>query len=182
MEPTGSHFRRPPSRASFSPRRSRFGPAAPAPLTVGPRSAPWPHARARTTGDPRDARARARALGALAFHLVAALALIGAALALGGHEPEVVIGLGLTRFTDSLAAGTGHALGLAALVHAALVAGFACLGVLARRGRFWAFAVGAGAYALDGLVVLAAHDWVAVAIHTAALVLMVQGMDAGRRS
>lgn len=183
MEPTGSHFRRPSPRASFSPRRSRFGPVPAEPPAGGARGTRWPRSRARagTTGNPREAQTRARRLGALAFYLVAALALIGAALALGGHEPGVVIGLGLTRFTDSLAAGTDHALALAAGVHAAVVAGFACLGGLARRGRFWAVAAGAGLYAVDGLIVLAAHDWAAVAIHTAALALMVRGLDAGRR-
>ena len=44
-----------------------------------------------------------------------------------------------------------------------------------------AVAAGAGLYAIDGLIVLAAHDWVAVAIHTAALALMVRGLDAARR-
>jgi len=183
MEPSGSHFRRPPPRASFSPRRSRFGPVPGAPLITAARSprGPRPPARARTAGGPRAARAGARRLGAMAFYGVAALALVGAALALTGHEPGIVIGLGLTRFTDALAAGTEHALALAALAHAALVAGFALLGRLAQRGRFWAFATGAAVYALDGLLVLAAHDWVAVAIHTAVLVMVVRGLDAGRR-
>jgi len=183
MEPTGSPFRRPPPRASFSPRRSRFGPVPAAPLTTAARSArgPRPPARARAAGGPREARARARRLGALAFYVVAALALVGAALALTGREPGVVIGLGLTRFSDSLAAGTDHALALAAGAHGTLVAGFALLGGLARRGRVWAVVTGAAVYALDGLIVLAAHDWVAVVIHTVVLVMMVRGLDAGRR-
>ena len=63
----------------------------------------------------------------------------------------------------------------------ALAAGFALLGLLAQRGRLWAFGVGAALYALDGLIVLAAHDWVAVTIHTVVLVMMVRGLDAGRR-
>ncbi|MGH7385405.1 MAG: MFS transporter, partial [Candidatus Rokuibacteriota bacterium] len=69
----------------------------------------------------------------------------------------------------------------AALAHAAAGAGFALLGRFAQRGRFWAFAVGAAVYALDGLIVLAWHDWVGLAIHTAALVMIVRGLDAGRR-
>ena len=35
--------------------------------------------------------------------------------------------------------------------------------------------------ALDGLIVLAAHDWAGVAIHTVVLVMIVRGLDAGRR-
>jgi hypothetical protein len=111
---------------------------------------------------------------------VAVLALAGAALALTGQEPAAVVGLGLTRFSDALAAGTGRAHALAAAAHAVVVAGFLCLGALTQRGRLWALATGAGVYALDGLIVLGAHDWVAVAIHTGVLLLMVRGLDPGR--
>src|SRR6266850_1513203 len=62
-----------------------------------------------------------------------------------------------------------------------LVAAFTLLGFLAQRGQLWAFAVGAAVYGLDGLIVLAAHDWLGVAIHTVVLVMMVRGLDAGRR-
>ena len=41
--------------------------------------------------------------------------------------------------------------------------------------------LGAAVYGLDGLIVLAAHDWVGVAIHTVVLVMTVRGLDAGRR-
>ena len=174
MEPTGSHFRRPPPRASFSPRRSRFGPVRAAPQTAPPRPP-------RGSGNRRNARARGRRFGAIALYAVAALALLGAALALTGHEPAVVIGLGLTRFSDALAAGHGNAHALAALAHAALVGGFVALGRLAERGRWWPLAAGAAVYALDGLIVLAAHDWVAIAIHTALLVVMVSGLESRPR-
>jgi hypothetical protein len=124
---------------------------------------------------------RARVVGAAALYAVAALALVGAVLALSGREPGAVIGLGLTRFTDALVAGAGNALALAGLVHGAVVVGFAFLGALAQRGRLRPLVIGAAVYALDGLLVLAAHDWVAVAIHTVALALMVRGLSAGRR-
>jgi hypothetical protein len=117
----------------------------------------------------------------VALYGAAGLALVGAALALTGREPGVVIGLGLTRFTDALAAGADHPLALAGLAHAVVVAAFALLGVLAQRGRHWAFATGGVVYALDGLIVLAAHDWPGVAIHTVVLVMIVCGLDAGRR-
>jgi hypothetical protein len=122
-----------------------------------------------------------RLLGAAALYVVAALALAGAALALTGREPAAVVGLGLTRFSDALAAGTGRAHALAAVAHAVVVAGFVLLGGLTQRGRLWALATGAGIYALDGLIVLGAHDWVAVAIHTGVLALIVRGLDPGRR-
>src|SRR6266851_2163401 len=168
MDPTGSPFRRPPPRPAFRARRSEFGPVPAAPLTASARSAPA--ARGRNRGVPRESRARALGQGAGAIYLVAALTLVGAALSLASHDPGVIIGLGLTRWTVSVAPSGWMAL--------ALAAGF---GLLAQRGRLWAFAVGAAVYALDGLIVLAAHDWVAVAIHTVVLVMMVRGLEAGRR-
>ena len=163
MDPTGSPFRRPPPPPAFRARRSSSRPVR----------AAAPTASGRSRGVPRGSRARALGQGAGAIYLVAALTLVGAALSLASHDPGVVIGLGLTRWT----AGVGPA-GWVAL---ALAAGFALLGLLAQRGRLWAFGVGAALYALDGLIVLAAHDWVAVTIHTVVLVMMVRGLEVGRR-
>jgi hypothetical protein len=168
MDPIDSPFRRPPPRpAAFRPRRRGFGPVPAAPLTA---SARHPRAaRRRSRGVPRAARIRALGQGAGAVYLVAALILVGAALALVSYEPGVIIGLGLTREGPA----GGAALGLAA--------GFLLVGLLAQRGRLWPLAIGAAVYALDGLIVLAAHDWAAVAIHTVVRVMLVRGLDAGRR-
>jgi len=171
MDPSGSPFRRPPPRPAFQARRRGFGPVPPAPLTASARSAPT--ARGRNRRVPRESRIRALGQGAGAIYLVAALTLIGAALSLAAHDPGVIIGLGLTRWTAGVSP-----VGWVAL---ALAGGFVLLGLLAQQGRLWAFGVGAAVYALDGLIVLAAHDWVAVAIHTVVLVMMVRGLEAGRR-
>ena len=172
MDPTGSPFRRPPPRPAFRPRRSAFGPVPAASLTAPPpRSAP--RARGRSRAVPRDSRARARRLGAAAFYLVAALVVLDAGLSLASHDPGAIIGLGLIRWL----AGSVPA----AWVAVPFVAAFTVLGALAQRGRLGAFAIGAAVYALDGLIVLAAHDWAGVAIHTVVLVMIVRGLDAGRR-
>jgi hypothetical protein len=170
MDPTGSPFRRPPPRPTFRPRRSGFGPVPAAPLTAAARSAPGARGHRAV---PRESRARALRLGAGAFYLVAALTLVDAALSFALHDLGVIIGLGLTRW---LAGATP-----VAWMALPFVVGFALLGLLAQRGRFWAFAIGAAVYALDGLIVVAGHDWVGVAIHTVVLVMMVRGLDAGRR-
>jgi len=169
MEPIDSPFRRPPARPpAFRPRRRGFGPVPAAPLAASAR--PPRAARGRGRGIPRAARVRALGQGAGAVYVVAALILVGAALALASHDPGVIIiGLGLTRADPA----GGVALGLAA--------GFLLVGLLAQHGRLWPFAIGVAVYALDGLIVLAAHDWAAVAIHTVVLVMMVRGLDAGRR-
>jgi hypothetical protein len=171
MDPTGSPFRRPPSRPAFRPRRSGFGPVPAASLAADARSAPAARGRSRDVA--RETRGRALRLGAGAFYLVAALTLSDAALSFASHDPGVIIGLGLTRW----------AAGATPIAWMALpfVVGFVLLGLLAHRGRLWAFGIGAAVYALDGLIVVAAHDWVGVAIHTVVLVMMVRGLDAGRR-
>ncbi len=171
MDPNGSPFRRPPPRPAFRPRRSGFGPVPAASLTADTRTARA--ARGLRRGVVRDARARALRLGAGAFYVVAALALLDAALSFAAHDPGAIIGLGLTRWAAGVTPVAWMAL--------SFVVGFLLLGVLAQRGRLWAFAIGAAVYALDGLIVVAAHDWVAVAIHTVVLVMMVRGLDGGRR-
>jgi hypothetical protein len=167
----GSPFRRPPPRPAFRPRRSGFGPVPAASLTAEARSAPA--ARGRSRGVARGARARALRLGAGAFYVVAALTLLDATLSFAARDPGAIIGLGLTRW----AAGVTPVAWMALL----FVVAFLLLGALAQRRRLWAFAIGAAVYALDGLIVVAAHDWVAVAIHTVVLVMLVRGLDAGRR-
>jgi hypothetical protein len=171
MDPNGSPFRRPPPRPAFRPRRSGFGPVPAAPLTADARSAPA--ARGRSRGSARETRARALRLAGGAFYLVAALELVDAVLSFAVHDPGVIIGLGLPRWVTGSTPVTWMSL--------PFVLGFLLGGLLVQRGRLWAFAIGAAVYALDGLIVVTAHDWVAVAIHTIVLVMMVRGLDAGRR-
>jgi hypothetical protein len=165
MDPTGSPFRRPPPRPAFRPRRSGFGPVPAAPLTAT--------ARGRSRAVHRESRATALRLGAGAFYLVAGLTLLDAALSFASHDPGMIIGLGLIRW---MAGATP-----VAWIAVPFVVGFTLVGLLAQRGRLWAVAIGAAVYALDGLIVVATHGWVGVAIHTVVLVMMVRGLDAGRR-
>ena len=172
MEPNDSPFRRPPPRPAFRPRRrSGFGPVPAASLTADATSVPTARGRARRVA--RGVRTRSYRLAAGAFYLVAALTLLDAALSVTSHDPGVIIGLGLLRWVTGASP--------VAWVAAPFIVGFLLGGLLVQRGRLWMFALGAAVYALDGLIVVAAHDWVAVAIHTVLLALMVRGLDAGRR-
>lgn len=170
MDPNGSPFRRPPPRpTTFRPRRSGFGPIPAASLTADARRASARGARSRS-----GARgARALRLGACASYLVAALVLLDAALIFAARDPGVIVGLGLTRWMAGAAPVDWLPL--------PFVGGFLLMGFLAHRGRLGAVAIAAAVYALDALIVVAAHDWVAVAIHTIVLVMMVRGLDSGRR-
>lgn len=171
MDPNGSPFRRPPPppRPAFRPRRRGFGPVPAAPLTAHARSAPAARGRRRGVA----LRARALRLGAGAFYLVAALTLLDSALSFASYAPGAIIGLGLTRWVAGVTPVAWMAL--------PFIGGFLVTGLLAQRGRLSAWVIGAAVYALDGLIVVAAHDWVAVAIHTVVLVMIVRGLDAGRR-
>lgn len=189
MEPThssvtegaASPFRRPPRPVSPFPRRSSptFGPV-PAATQPSARSAPRaaPGTPASAT---REALERQRKNGALWFYWVAALSLVNSVVALTGQEWRFIIGLGITQLADALAARTGHGGVTVALVDAAVIGGFVLLGRFALRGGLWAFGVGAAFYALDGLIFLAARDWVGVAFHVFVVVMTVRGLAAARR-
>ena len=189
MEPThssvtegaASPFRRPPRPVSPFPRRSSptFGPV-PAATQPSARSAPRA-ARGTPASATREALERQRKNGALWFYWVAALSLVNSAVALTGQEWRFIIGLGITQLADALAARTGHGGVTVALVDAAVIGGFVLLGRFALRGGLWAFGVGAAFYALDGLIFLAARDWVGVAFHVFVLVMTVRGLAAARR-
>jgi hypothetical protein len=184
-EGTASPFRRPPRPTSFTPTRRApaFGPVPAASLTTAPASAP---ARAGASAGPvaaegRDALERRRQSGARWFYWVAGLTLVNSLVALTGQHWRFIIGLGITQFADALAAHTGQGVPVVALVDAALVGGFVLLGRVAAQGRLWAFGAGAAFYALDGLIFLAARDWVGVAFHAFVVVVTVRAFDAARR-
>jgi len=180
-EGAGSPFRRPPRPISPFPRPSApaFGPVRGAPLT-GATARPSSPVRP-TRGLERGALERRRNRGALWFYWVAGLSLVNSLVALTGQGWRFIVGLGITQFADALAARSGHGIAVVALIDAVFVGGFALLGRFAQRGWQWAFAVGATFYALDGLIFLAARDWVGVAFHALVVVMTVRGLDAARR-
>lgn len=180
-----SPFRRPASvTPSFPrPRTAGFGPVPAAALTNGagrPSAAGGPRSDARA-GSNREALERRRRSGALWFFWVAALTVVNSVAALAGQPWRFIVGLGITQVADALAARTGHGVAVVALVDAAFVGGFVLLGRFARQGRRWAFALGAAFYAVDGLIFVAARDWIGVAFHALVVVMTLRGLDAARR-
>jgi hypothetical protein len=176
-----SPFRRPPSTTSAfpRPRGSGFGPVAPTSLTTG---APKPPSRARARADDeRAALERRRKSGARWFFWVAGLSLVNSVAALAGQKWRFIVGLGITQLADEVAARTGHPVAMVAIVDAAFVGVCALLGWLALRGQRWAFLVGAIFYAVDGLIFVAARDWIGVAFHAFVVAMAVRGFDAARR-
>lgn len=178
-----SPFRRPPTSAFPRPRGSGFGPVPPTSLTPG-KTETASSARSRTearAGGEREALERRRRSGALWFFWIAALSIVNSAAALGGQQWRFIIGLGITQLADGLAAHTGHGVPIVAAVDAAFVGAFALLGRFALRGQPWAFVVGAIFYAVDGLIFVAAGNWIGVAFHAFVVVMALRGLDAARR-
>ncbi len=182
-----SPFRRPPRPAAARP-------SAPAPASVGPAFGPIPAEpspatafRANPLGSLVDATAaagleRRRRSGALWFYWIAGLSLVNSVAALLGQSWRFILGLGITRLADSLAAHSGHGYAVVAVVDAAVIGGFALLGRFAARGRLWAFVAGAVFYALDGLLFIGKADWwIAIGFHLFVLVMIARGFDAARR-
>lgn len=178
-----SPFRRPPSTTSAFPRAraSGFGPVPPTSLTPRKTETASPARTEARAGGEREALERRRRSGALWFFWVAALSIVNSAAALGGQQWRFIIGLGITQLADGLAARTGHGVPIVAAVDAAFVGAFALLGRFALRGQPWAFLVGAIFYAVDGLIFVAAGDWVGVAFHAFVVVMALRGLDAARR-
>lgn len=180
-----SPFRRPPSTTSAfpRPRANGFGPVPPRPLTPDKADTASP-ARSRTearAGGAREALERRRRSGARWFFWVAALSIVNSAAALGGQQWRFVIGLGITQLADGLAARTGHGVPVVVAVVVVFVGVFALLGRFALRGQPWAFVVGTIVYAVDGLIFVAAGDWIGAAFHAFVVVMALRGLDAARR-
>jgi len=106
------------------------------------------------------------------FWWIAGLSLVNTVLIHGGSDTSFVLGLGFTVVAD-VAFST---LKLVAFALDALAIGFfVFMGWLALRGHFWAFLVGAAAYALDALIYLLAGDMLPLAFHGFALFFIVRG-------
>ena len=186
--PTGgpaSPFRRPPrpagSRPVTAPLAASFGPVPAQPLAApsGRSGAPLAPTRPAETGS--AVLERRRRNGAFWFYWIAGLSLINTLAALGEQSRRFIIGLGITQLADAAAARSGHGHAAAAVVDVVVIGGFALLGRCAQRGHVWAFMAGGVFYGLDGLLFLAGHDWIAIAFHVFALVMIARGFGAARR-
>lgn len=124
---------------------------------------------------------RRRRIGARWFYWVAGVSLVNTVVALAGQHWRFIVGLGATQVANGLAARTGHGWAPAILLDLLLIGGFVLLGYLALQRQHWAFPVGIGAYALDGLIFVAARHWVGLAFHVFVLIMICKGFQAARQ-
>lgn len=147
-------------------------------------SAPPPIGSGPSTGAPKTQAAASMAQmrsGASWFYWVAALSLVNSILELTNTGGTFVFGLGITQVIDSIAgslgaAGKGIAFGLDLLAAGALI----LFGIFGQKGHAWAFILGIGLYALDGVIFLLEPSWLGVGVHAFVLFCLIRGFIACR--
>ena len=123
--------------------------------------------------------ARQTQIGGDWFFWIAGFSVVNSVLAQFNANIHFVIGLGTTERIDAGVLGVPKG-GVIALD--LLAAAFYVLyGFFARKGARWAFIVGAVFYLLDGLLLLVAKDWLAVAFHAYALYRLFQGFQGAQQ-
>lgn len=121
--------------------------------------------------------------GAHWFYWIAALSLVTSIISLAGGSWGFFISLGVTQLIDGLAtavaAEAGWGFQAVAFVFDLIAAGlFALFGYFASKRNNWAFMIGMGLYALDGLVFILARHWLGLVFHAYALYSMYGGYKA----
>src|SRR5262245_2175315 len=172
MDAKPSPFSRPPQPR---PTPTFTGPVvAPHPI-IAPREAPVGGA----TTEEHAVLERQRRNGGQWFYWIGGLSLINAAIAFAGQDWRFILGLGVTQLVQALAKdGDGIKAGL---VTVGVIAIFLVLGQRAVQGAGWAFLLGMILFALDGGIFIIIRDWVGVAFHAFALVMIGRGYMAARQ-
>jgi hypothetical protein len=108
------------------------------------------------------------------FFWIAALSLINSFITMSGSHWQFFLGLGITQAVDGIGSVAGSP--AVAFVINLFITGFvAMFGIFARKGQKWAFLVGMILYALDGVLVLIATDFIAAAFHAFVLFAIFRG-------
>jgi hypothetical protein len=113
------------------------------------------------------------------FYWIAGLSMINSVAVMSGTNFRFVVGLGITSVVDAMARQAGTIGSLLDIVINGFVAGvFVLFGYFAVKAQKWAFVVGMGLYALDGLLLLGAKDFLGMGFHAYALFAIYRGLAA----
>ncbi len=124
------------------------------------------------------ASARVR-ISARWFYWIAGLSLINSAVVIFGGSFHFVVGLGITSVVDVLTKQAGSAgIVLDLIINGFVAALFVLFGSCASKAQKWAFLVGMGLYAMDGLLLLMGRDILSVGFHAYALFCLYRGFAA----
>jgi hypothetical protein len=115
--------------------------------------------------------------GAGWFLAIAGLSIINSVFTMSGTNFHFIFGLGITEIVDAIGRQSGTTGSALSLVVNLFIAGvFLLFWNFARRGEKWAFLVGMGLYAVDGLILVPFKDFLGVAFHAYALFRIYNGM------
>jgi hypothetical protein len=116
------------------------------------------------------------------FFWIAGLSVINSLIAVFGSDRRFIFGLGITGVADALSFESGATAKTVSFVFTLLIAGlFVIFGVLSRKFFHMAFIVGMVVYALDGLLLLLAEDYLGLAFHAFVLFLLFRGVSASKK-
>ena len=119
--------------------------------------------------------------GASWFYWIAALSAINTIAGLSGSSWRFMFGLGITQIIEVVARKAATLGTLIAVVLDLLVLGmFVLFGYCAARRHNWSFILGMAIFALDGLIFLAARDWLGAGVHAFVLYCVFKGYQANR--
>lgn len=129
---------------------------------------------------------KAHSRGANWFFWIVALSLVNAVLISSGSDRVLAIGLNATMLMDYIAkdeitkhaAGAGGAHLVQGVFDLAVLGFYGFCGLMAVRGRVWAFYLGMTAFALDTVLSVIGMDVIGGLIHAWALFTMWQGVKA----
>jgi hypothetical protein len=110
------------------------------------------------------------------FYWIAGLSLVNAGLIISGANLRFLIGMGIIDRVAGQTSQSGGSGMVGTIFVTAFVTGIcALLGSLALKKYAWVFWVGMALYALDGLLVFTAGDFLSVAFHAFVLFCLLQG-------
>lgn len=113
------------------------------------------------------------------FMAVAIFSVVNSALMLFDAKIHFIVGLGVTQIADGIGKVGGTAGTIAGFVVSLFAAGvFMAFGKFSREGHKWAFLLGMGLYAADGLIFLGFGLWLDLAFHAFALFNIYKGLTA----
>jgi hypothetical protein len=116
------------------------------------------------------------------FFWIAGLSVINSLIAVFGGDLRFIFGLGITSGADALSFQSGATAKTISFIFTLLIAGlFVIFGILARKFFHWAFIVGMVIYALDGLLLLVAQDYLGLAFHAFVLYQLSKGVSASKK-
>lgn len=102
--------------------------------------------------------------------------MVNSVLSLFGTNWRFLISMGFTQVVDAIGAELGGVGKIAGFIVCGFIAGVVVLfGKMAASEKGWAFVVGMGLFAMDGVLSLFLQDWVGAAFHAYALFCLWQG-------